>query len=405
MTLHLLPAGLAHLEGELLDIDSHEMMPTNMWISEIGEVTRDLVAAWEAHREDSTRNPQHPNLPGYAGDIMPVDETLWSRKGPSAPGAVKPKRREAVMDAMGVKRQLMFPTGVGMYGVMLCRLPLDYGYAPSLKGDRRAYGRALIAAYNDWGMTVPRISDRVRPVLPLIADTVEELVEQARRLIDNGIRAIWLPSAELPGGKSPASKALDPFWELVAKHDVAICLHGGVENQIYEQKGWNEAEAFEGFKILEEIKLDPWSTANTHIPAQNFLSAMVLGWVFERHPTLRFGVVETGAYWVGPLCDLMDLWYSQSANFGLADNPHRRLPRRPSDYVRSNVRVSGFDFEPMDKYIRQYDLAGTLCFASDYPHVEGGTDPMGDWYRQLAPLGQGVVNQFFAENGKWLLPD
>jgi predicted TIM-barrel fold metal-dependent hydrolase len=405
MALNLVPRELNRFYGEIIDVDSHEMMPTKAWIPEIGEITRDLVTAWESHREDSSKNPQHPNAQNYVADDRPVDEGLWKMKGPLAPGAVKPMRREAVMDAMGVKRQLMFPTGVGMYGIMLLRLPREYGYAPGLTGDRIAYGKALIDAYNEWGMRIPSTTTRVRPVLPLIGSSVDDLMAKMRRFIDAGIRAVWLPNTILPGGKSPASEALDPFWAMTAKANVTICLHGAVENQIFEERGWNDAEAFEGFKILEEIKLDPWSTSTQHLPPQNFVTTMVLGWVFERHPTLRFAVVETGAYWIGPLCDHMDLWYSQSANFGLPDNPYRRLPRKPSDYVKRNVRVSGFDFEPMDKYIKQYDLEDVLCFASDYPHVEGGKDPMGGWYNQLAPLGDKVVEKFFVQNGKWILPD
>jgi len=40
-------------------------------------------------------------------------------------------------------------------------------------------------------------------------------MEMARELIDNGVRAIWMPSGMLPGGKSPAHPDLDPFWTMM----------------------------------------------------------------------------------------------------------------------------------------------------------------------------------------------
>ena len=213
------------------------------------------------------------------------------------------------MDLMGIKRQLMFPTGVGMYGTMLAgSLEYDYGLSPSITDNRREYGRELINAYNRWGMRIAGISARVRPALPVVADTVAELMQTVRELIDNGIRAIWLPSALPPGGKSPAHDDLEPFWQLMEAKRIAVCLHGNAET-VYRSDEWRKARAFEGFRIFEEIRVDPWSIANTHITSQNFLGTMVLGGVFDRHPDLRFGVIELNGAWLGPLCDLLDMWY------------------------------------------------------------------------------------------------
>ena len=81
------------------------------------------------------------------------------------------------------------------------------------------------------------------------------------------------------------------------------------------------------------------------------------------------------------------------------------MPKKPSDYVKSNIRVSPYDFEDIDVYITRYGLEDVLCFASDYPHVEGGRDPIGAWYRRLEPLGEQVVEKFFVVNGRWIVPE
>lgn len=398
------PKELAEFAGEIMDVDSHEMMPTAEWVPQFGPVMEKIKDAWEAHGDLAINNLNHPFKPSYAGDVEPVGEDIWKKKGAIAPGAVDVRRREEVMDAMGIRRQLMFPT-TGIIGVHLLKLSRDYGYAPGITGDRTRYGKEVLDAYNDWAIRVSKENPRVIVAPGLIADTVDELLSKTRGFIDAGIRAIWLPAGTiLPGGKSPASFELDPFWQMLSDADVSVLLHVGAEGQIYAAEDWNEAEIFDGFKAFEEIRLDPWSLTNMHIPAQCFLVTMVMGWVFERFPKLRFGIMEYGAYWVGPACDMMDLWHGQSEFFHLEGNKYGRLPRKPSDYVKANVRVGPFDFEPVDKYVRQYGLEDVICFASDYPHVEGG-NPMEKWVRELKPFGDDVVRKFFVENAKWIMPE
>jgi predicted TIM-barrel fold metal-dependent hydrolase len=188
----------------------------------------------------------------------------------------------------------------------------------------------------------------------------------------------------------------------MTKNDIAVCLHVGADQPLRSRE-WGNAPVFSGFRLLSEFSVDPWSLSVNYLTTQNFLTTMVVGGVFERHPELRFGVIETGGYWIGPTCEQMDMWYEHSASFGTEKS--FRLPRRPSDYVRRNVRVSCFDFEPVDTYIRRYGLEDVLCFATDYPHIEGGTNPAGKWLARLAPLGSDTVRKFFVTNGRWLLPD
>jgi predicted TIM-barrel fold metal-dependent hydrolase len=149
-----------------------------------------------------------------------------------------------------------------------------------------------------------------------------------------------------------------------------------------------------------------------HMAVQNFLSAIVLGGVFERHPTLRVGIVEYAAHFIGPLASSLDMWLgvarkSASAEVLVAGQDRYRLPLKPSEYIRRNVRISPFDFEPVGEYIAKHGLEEVYCFASDYPHVEGGRDPIQKLTANLTAHGHGerVLERFFVNNGSWLLPD
>ena len=55
-------------------------------------------------------------------------------------------------------------------------------------------------------------------------------------------------------------------------------------------------------------------------------------------------------------------------------------------------------------YISKYGLEDVFCFASDYPNVEGGKNPMGRFADSLSGHPEKIFEKFFVENGELLLP-
>jgi predicted TIM-barrel fold metal-dependent hydrolase len=175
---------------------------------------------------------------------------------------------------------------------------------------------------------------------------------------------------------------------------------------------WGDARAFQGYRVNEETSGDPLRLSTMHLAVQNFLSTMVLGGVFERHPELRVGIVEYSAHFIGPLASSLDMWLGVARKSAAAEvlaggQDRYRLPLKPSEYIRRNVRISPFDFEPVGEYIAKHGLEEVYCFASDYPHVEGGRDPMQRLADNLSSHGHGapIFEKFFVTNGEWLLPN
>jgi predicted TIM-barrel fold metal-dependent hydrolase len=232
------------------------------------------------------------------------------------------------------------------------------------------------------------------------------LIADVKRMLDNGVRAVWLPSAALPGGVSPANPVLYPLWDMLEAADAPVMAHVGADFEFLSTSAWRDAPAFEGWKAGEEFQMDPWTLSALHLPVQNFLATMVLGGLFERFPKLRFGACEVTAQWAGPLAQNLDLWHENSRKFSLG-NMEGALPikLKPSEYMRRNVRLSLFDIEPVDAYLRQFETPELYCYASDYPHPEGGKAPMEDISRKVAPFGHDMLRKVFVENGEWLLPN
>jgi hypothetical protein len=138
--------------------------------------------------------------------------------------------------------------------------------------------------------------------------------------------------------------------------------------------------------------------ATMHLAAQNYLAAMMFGGVFDRHPGLRCGVIELGAMWFGPFIDLLEDRIAMSRR--LRDG----LQRRPAEVAVDQLRVTPFFWERTARQIERYGLAEVYAFSTDFPHPEGGTDPIGRMAADIEPLGKDALEAFFVANAELLLP-
>ena len=402
------PEAVRPYAGRIVDVDSHEMFPAQIWEEVFGEIAKPIADLIKSQPP----RPNHASIPDYAGDVHPIEAaTIYQVKGPVAPGAVDIDRRLEVMDMMGIKSQLLFPTSIGLWGIQLATAeagsPMGklFGDTPE---EYRAYGRRLVDAHVEWLVGVARKSSRMKVVAPVYGDTVAELIANARKAIDAGMAGIWIGNGDPPGGVSPAHSDLDPFYAMLAEAKVGLHFHIGGAGSFLRTHEWKNAPAFEGYKWTQEISLDPWWLSVVHLAVQNFIATMVTGGVFDRHPELYVCSQEHTAHWIGPLAHLLDIWHHNNNSLHekqyMGGVMRRKLPMLPSDYIRRNVRVMAFDFEPVGDYLDKYGLEEVYCFASDYPHVEGGSDFYGKFVAQIERFGPKVMEKFFVSNAEVLFP-
>lgn len=390
-----------NLNSRIMDVDSHEMTPVHMWADAFGQEAHDLLAPLA--KGLLSRSGQNSTVrPDITGDLMGItDETVWTQKGPDAPSAIDIGRRAAVLDQMGIHRQLLFPT-FALFGINLFYNPSAaafFGFDPK-EVDQHVAGRMAIDSYNRWAVReLKRVGgDRVRPVGVVLTDSVEIMMSTAERMLADGLRALWIPAVP-PAGSSPGDHRLDSFWSLAERSNVPVVLHVGTEFA-FASANWhaNVPEFAYGMKTSVEFPIEPFRASTIHLATEAFLGAMILSGVFERHPNLRFGVIECGAQWVGPLAEKLDLWSTQ---FG------KRLPLSmpPSRYIARNIRVSPYHFEPVDKYMERHpDLAPVYCYGSDYPHIEGGKHSRRVMEERVGRLGPAALEGFFVSGGEFLMP-
>ena len=400
-TKYQLPGPIAPFAGLINDTDGHEAMPIRRWEDTYGAEVRPLAAALLNAGNEGEAIIQHPDLDGDDTEI--TVESVWKVKMEKAPGSYDIKRRIEVMDFTGVHRQIMYPGIAPIYAHALYNKADDPRVFRSITGERKAYAYRLMDIYNDWCARVSREQDRVRPTALLIDETPEAMVEKAKKLVAKGVRLFMLATDEPPGGVSPASPRLDPLWSLLAAAKCPVVGHISISEKLLATLEWRNAPAFKGWMLGAEFSLDPWTLTNIHLQIQNYVMTMVLGGVFDRHPDLVLGCAEFTGHWVGPLAENMDRFYGRTP-FPPSQS-HTKLKLKPSEYVRRNLRVACFDFEPVGTYIDRYGFEDVFCYASDFPHHEGGKDPMGSFVRSLEGKSHEVLRKVFVDNGRALLPD
>jgi len=393
-----------------IDVDGHEFAPPHLWGEIFGPVAARLAEVCgpfiQAMGEDYIARP------GQAGDDAAMThENVWTLRHSGAPGAFDMARRLEAMDLMGVRSQLIFPS-YGLWGQMLATPEGGGSTAAALRhflgeiteAETRELGFAATDEWNAWCVRTTALDPgRLRPVGMLKAPRdVADLMAQTRDLVARGLRAILINSGSPPAGLSPAAPELDPFWAFLAENDVPVLAHVGSDLGFLHSAVWSEAPAFAPNKPSMELGFEPYSFATLHLPVEHFLTVLVLGGVFERHPGLRFGAIELGAHWLGPLADNLDMW----ATTIFAKRIKGVIPLKPSDYLARNVRVTPHNIvEPVAQFFTRYPhLASCYCYSTDYPHLEGGVHINTRMHDQLAPLGEEVLERYFVTNGEWLLP-
>jgi predicted TIM-barrel fold metal-dependent hydrolase len=114
----------------------------------------------------------------------------------------------------------------------------------------------------------------------------------------------------------------------------------------------------------------------------------------DRFPRLKFGAIELGASWLPSWMRFMD-----SAHQAFFKNEERlhRLSARPSEIVERQVRVTPYPHEDAGWIIR--NSGEEIClFSSDFPHVEGGRNPLKRFGDSLSGLPEATTRRFYCAN-------
>jgi predicted TIM-barrel fold metal-dependent hydrolase len=264
--------------------------------------------------------------------------------------------------------------------------------------------------YNDYVIDwTRRADDRARAVCQINMTNHDWAYTELQRVVDKGARGVLLPCAEPPAGTSPAAPVWDDFWHLLQASDTPVFIHigagglasGDEDDPMLPARRWADAPTLHAMfpdRPGGEERLGPFFIVVAHIAAEVYLTCLVMGGVFERFPGLRFGAIEFGAAWLGPLCERLDRHAALLQKVGV------EYPLMPSEYIRRNVRVTPQWAEPVDVLVERYGIRDSLVFSTDYPHIEGGRSPIQAFETMTMRVDPAYTEEFFVGNGQLLFP-
>ncbi len=296
----------------------------------------------------------------------------------SALGAFNGRERGLALDLLGFRRQVVFSSFCGrlIFGAQ----DLDTAYATAA-AHNRAMAAFCAADERLLGVAMVPLDDPVRALAE---------IEAAREL---GLRSVWI-SAEAPGDRAPGHPAHDAIWATLADAGMPFILHVGSAELAVSEPWMNDGHperksARGGAEVIGSKDLTV-----IHFPMQRFISVLVLDGVLDRFPSLRGGVIEVGAGWVPDMIRRLD----HAVDIWAKSEPHlATLSRKPSEQITAQLRFTPYPFENVAQLVSESN-ADLYMFSSDYPHAEGGRDPIGRFARATAALDAEAREKFFAGN-------
>lgn len=376
---------MAYVEGQTVhDADSHIMELPGTILEFLPEAHHAAFRARANKTAEMTRWAEEvvakQDDPAFrSGDAA----ELLLRKNHQALGAFRREDRVRALDLFGFASQLVFTTdALG-----------NYGLERTIAGaDDLALAHEAARAHNRM------VADFCAPDRRLLATGYVPIVDVetapviAREAVELGCAGLVINSAP-PATYSPSHVGLDPLWAFAQEAGVPILFHVGGETKMdaaYLENGLPRVKDFHGgdenFTGLSfmAIPLAVWQT----------LSALIFDGVFDRFPDLKFGAIELGASWVPSWLHFMDSGFDA---FRRGEERLQKLSARPSEIARRQLRVTPYPHEPSGWIIAN---AGEemLLFSSDFPHVEGGRNPIKRFEDNLGDASASARRRFYRDN-------
>lgn len=374
---------MAYVEGRIIhDADSH-LMELSDCLDPYFEAK--LLARYRAlpdfvHRAArQAKSEQTRAVHADAAFRAGAEANILLRKNYEAQGAFIADDRPAALNALGFASQLVFTTWcLGNFG-------LD-------QSDDMELCYAAAAAHNRMMTDFCKVDRRLLPTAQVPLEDIERAIVCARQAIELGAKALMVPS-KCPQHHSPSHVELDTVWAMAQEAGVPILFHVGGEEKLdpaYKVNGLPPVPDFHGG--------DDNFTSVSYMPIPNAamqtLATMIFDGVFDRFPNLKFGAIELGAAWVPGWMRSMD---SAASAFIKNETRLQRLSAKPSEIVRRQLRVTPYPHEDAGWIAREAG-AEVCMFSSDYPHVEGGRNPLKRFDAAMEGCAPAAMDAFYAGN-------
>jgi len=328
-------------------------------------ISKELVAMAARHDDPQFRSGDEANL--------------MLRKNHLALGAFRNEDRPRTVDLLGFASQLVFTTSaLGNFG-----LEASGNVSLSLAAAR---------AHNRMNAEFCSVDPRLLATgyVPLI--DVDAAADIAREAIELGCKALMIPS-KCPTDHSPSHIGFEALWATAQEAGIPIVFHVGGEEKMadgYFNNGLPKIKDFHGgdenFTGLSfmTIPLAVWQS----------MAALIFDGVPDRYPNLKFGAIELGAGWLPSWLQFMD---SAWGAFRKGEDRLQKLSAKPSEIAKRQFRVTPYSHESTG-WILENSSEDMLLFSSDFPHVEGGRNPIKRFNDNMPDISDQARRKFYRDN-------
>jgi predicted TIM-barrel fold metal-dependent hydrolase len=332
MNTHLTSRLDSKVASYVIDVDVHESLLS------VRDLLPYLDRVWHPYLLENIASvpPRHAYVVPHGGtrkDAKRADGTTG--------GQHLEQIQEQLLDAHGIGYAML----TGEFGHKLNTMP------------QQQFAAGLASAYNDWALaTLITKEPRLKGAIAVAAQLPNAAAREIDRLGGHpGMVQVMLPigSPDVAWG----DEKFYPIWEASIRNNLVVGFHVAPPTALTGQltgAGWPKSymEARSAYPNIFQAQL----------------ISLVCNGVFAKFPDLRVAFIEGGFAWVPFVMWRLD----QSWSALRAEVPW--LTRRPSAYIREQVRLGTQPFEEPDdpdQLLSLIDMMGSedmLMFSTDYPH-------------------------------------
>jgi predicted TIM-barrel fold metal-dependent hydrolase len=323
----------------MFSADTHIVEPATLFRDRIDPRYRDRLPKLFVDDEGAKWTEQEGFRPARLdlGDDAGPEDRYREKAGAS----VEARLLDQAFD--GVDREIVFPTK----GLL----------AFSTRDSEFSLAQCRI--YNDWVHDeLSDVWDRSIPMAAVPTSDVDLAVGEVKRAAEMGFRGVLCPVKPMFGPEKFDDlnynlRAFDPLWSAIAEIGFPVVFHVGTGRD-------PRIARKDGGAIINMV----WGS---HAPSISVVTHLCSSGVFDRHPGLRFSIIEAGIGWVPWVLDYMDqaykkhhMWVRPKLKDGL-----------PSDYFKRHGHATFEEDTPGLLLVEELGLENNFLWANDYPHYEG----------------------------------
>ena len=358
---------------KVLDTDSHQMEPPNIWTDYIDTQYRDKAprvgdiggGKQGMLVEDEAVTKQTGSYPMDSKEFHAASVKAMKRFKTTRDSGFSAEARIHDMDKEGVDAQVLYPT----VGGQILGKPFK---------DTELVA-AVCRAYNEWSLEYCGIaSDRLCMAAMLPIQDPVLAIEEAQRTAQKGASCFYVRPNPVQG-RNLYHESYESLWTALEELNKPVCIHDS--GSPYWPSFGERMDTHTSGHIIAH-------------PFEAMVAMMSLIWygVIENHPNLKIVHVEADAGWLPYWLQRMEQHWGFSGN---AEHP--ALKKRPTEYFKSNFIVACRGDEMTLPSVCQLVGDDYISFNTDYPHPDG-TWPQGMANLEEQPLPEASIRKIFWDN-------